>query len=409
MDNGGKKPDDFLRETVTNRSAAKRRARRAVLLVASAVAFGLIACVVFVLARPALESRIGRQDPEIVETISLPPETEAETEGPGGTETEPEEDPEPDGGETEVFVPEPTPQERIASANRVIARIRADGTEGTEGFAAGETETAGILFSATTSTGFFLADYSVTEGCTSFVVTLRSGTETPGTLRGADPITGLAVIGVDLEVLEHAGLTAVIPETAGSGTLLPGEPVTAAGAPYGPVYSGGCGQIVYNELNIPAEDGLLEILHTDLSLSDSGFLLNEDGDIVGFSTQTLQESGEGYFYGLSALRPYIERAANGRQIARLGVYVLPSETLAEEDVPHGAVVDSVVLGSPAYESGIQAGDVISEVGGHTVFDAESLRLALFSLTPETETEVIVYRQGRDGYTEQQLTVMTGVR
>ena len=128
MDNGGKKPDDFLRETVTNRSAAKRRARRAVLLVASAVAFGLIACVVFVLARPALESRIGRQDPEIVETISLPPETEAETEGPGGTETEPEEDPEPDGGETEVFVPEPTPQERIASANRVIARIRADGT-----------------------------------------------------------------------------------------------------------------------------------------------------------------------------------------------------------------------------------------------------------------------------------------
>ena len=91
------------------------------------------------------------------------------------------------------------------------------------------------------------------------------------------------------------------------------------------------------------------------------------------------------------------------------MYVLPSEALEEEDVPHGAIVDSVVLGSPAYESGIQAGDVISEVGGHTVFDAESLRLALFSLTPETETEVTVYRQGRDGYTEQQLTVMTGVR
>ena len=75
MENGGKKNEEFLRETVTRRSAGKRRAKRAVLLAAAAICFGLIACLTFVLARPAMESRFGRRTEEEEETISSPDES----------------------------------------------------------------------------------------------------------------------------------------------------------------------------------------------------------------------------------------------------------------------------------------------------------------------------------------------
>lgn len=409
MENGGKKNDEFLRETVTRRSAGRRRAGKIAGLIAGAVAFGLIACLTFVLVLPRLEPRVGRRDPEAPEeTISFPEETEAET----VPQTEaPQEGTEP---ETE---PVPTATERIANANSVIVRVRADGSEGTAGFLAGETETAGLLFSSTSSTAFLLADYSVMDGCTSFVVTLRSGTETAGTLRGADTITGLAVIGIDLAVADHAGLTGLFPDVSWSGTLRPGDGITAVGSPYGAVYSGSAGQVVFHEAGIPAEDGAVEIVYTDLSLSGSAFLLNEEGDLVGISTRALQQSGSGSFYGISALRSDIERLANGREIARLGViaaagtYSSITQDPTEEavELPRGAVVETVILDSPAFESGIQAGDIIAEIGGAEVYDLPSLQQALLSATAHTETEVAIYRQSRDGYAEQVFTVTLGAR
>ena len=427
MENGGKKTEDFLRETVTKRSAGRRRAKRAGALVLAAVVFGLIACLTFVLARPLLESRLGHWTEE-EETISFPEEVETSPEGEtesaaesGGAES-PEGSasgtPAAPGEGQEPTEPQPlTPAERIANANRMVVRVRADGTEGDTGFAAGDTETAGILFSATSRQGFLLADYSVMDGCTSFVVTLRSGTETAGTLRGTDSVTGLAVIGVDLEVLDHAGLTGLFPNASGSGTLRPGDTVAVVGMPHGHVYSGSVGQVVYNELGIPMEDSVLAVLHTNLDLQGSSFLLNEGGDLVGVSTRQLQQSGTDEFYGITSLRPFLERLANGRSVAYLGVIAVAqgettavSEQMTEQGgAPHGAVVDSVVLGSPAYESGIQAGDIITDVNGITVYDAATLQQAILEQTPGTVVEVTVFRQGRDIYTEQVFQVTAGVR
>ena len=72
----------------------------------------------------------------------------------------------------------------------------------------------------------------------------------------------------------------------------------------------------------------------------------------------------------------------------LGVAV----TLAEGS--GGAVVDSVVAGSPAEKAGIQKGDVIQKVQGQEIPGGEKLREVLSGLSAGDKVKIVVLRDGK---------------
>ncbi len=71
----------------------------------------------------------------------------------------------------------------------------------------------------------------------------------------------------------------------------------------------------------------------------------------------------------------------------------------------GVLVGGVMTGSPAEEAGLQPGDIVLKFAGNTMRTANQLRNAVAATAPDTNTELVVLR---DGQTET-LKVVIGQR
>ena len=66
------------------------------------------------------------------------------------------------------------------------------------------------------------------------------------------------------------------------------------------------------------------------------------------------------------------------------------------------------MDSPAMAAGLQSGDVITEMGGDTIYTVDGYENKLLSLVPGETVEVVIQRQGTEGYTEITCTVEVSV-
>jgi S1-C subfamily serine protease len=130
--------------------------------------------------------------------------------------------------------------------------------------------------------------------------------------------------------------------------------------------------------------------------SSGGALLDASGKLVGINTNRI---GEGFYLALpadAALRDRIDALGRGEspKRQRLGVAVAPSYIarrmrrsvgLPERD---GVLVTGVEDGGPAAAAGIQAGDLIVELGGRAVTDTDALQEALAAVEFPVEVKLV---------------------
>ena len=98
----------------------------------------------------------------------------------------------------------------------------------------------------------------------------------------------------------------------------------------------------------------------------------------------------------------VERGWLGTAIQDLTKDLADSFELASND---GVLVGGVMTGSPADEAGLQPGDIVLKFAGNTMRTANQLRNAVAATAPDTNTELVVLR---DGQTET-LKVVIGQR
>ena len=79
------------------------------------------------------------------------------------------------------------------------------------------------------------------------------------------------------------------------------------------------------------------------------------------------------------------------------------ETAALQNIPAGVYVASVEPDSPALASGIQAGDIITEINGREIASLSQIQEMLLKFSRQA-IRVIVMRQGREGYKEIECSV-----
>lgn len=214
------------------------------------------------------------------------------------------------------------------------------------------------------------------------LVTFRDGRSVRGAVAGVDLDGDLAVIAVD------TGATA--PLAWGDGN----EPAVGAvvfGFAASP--SGGT-RVTFGTVSAVARtfrgpggrriDGSLEHTAPLAPGSSGGPLLDAGGGLIGINTNRL---GEGFYLARPAdatLRARVEALGRGEspRRLRLGVAVAPSHVarrlrrsvgLPDRD---GLLVRAVEEGSPADRAGIVQGDLIVEVGGRAVTDADALAEAI---------------------------------
>jgi S1-C subfamily serine protease len=130
--------------------------------------------------------------------------------------------------------------------------------------------------------------------------------------------------------------------------------------------------------------------------SSGGALLDPVGRLVGINTNRL---GEGFYLALPAdgtLRERVDALGRGQSVERprLGIAVAPAHVarrlrrsvgLPERD---GLLVRGVEDDSPASRAGIVEGDLIIEVGGRPVADADALVEAVSAATAPYEVRIV---------------------
>lgn len=248
--------------------------------------------------------------------------------------------------------------------------------------------------------GYVVTNHHVVEDAEEITITLNDHREFTAELVGSDVSSDLAVLKIAAEGLQPARL-------GSSRDLKVGEWVLAIGSPFGLQYSVAAGIISYMGRSIPTGGAnYVSYIQTDVAINpghSGGPLLNLDGEVVGINSQIFTNSGGSiglsFAIPVDVARNVIAQLRDSGTVQRgyLGVgYEDVSPSLAEAfnlALPHGALVNRVVPGSPAAEAGILTGDVVTRVDGQQVRTGPDLPYLVGLVLPGTEITLELVRNG----------------
>ena len=104
---------------------------------------------------------------------------------------------------------------------------------------------------------------------------------------------------------------------------------------------------------------------------------------------------------ISDIEPIIDMLEEGNNIPYIGILgTTVTEKIANRyNIPKGVYIKEVTMDSPAFQAGLQNGDVITELNNTKVTSIEKYHTELLSLKPDETYDVTVKRKGSNGYTE----------
>jgi serine protease Do len=247
--------------------------------------------------------------------------------------------------------------------------------------------------------GHIVTNHHVVAGATEIKVKLSDGRELAAKVVGRDPKTDLALIKVDASRLP------VIP-LGSSAELQVGEPVMAIGNPFGLEQTVTTG-IVSATGRVIGEGPYDSFVQTDASINpgnSGGPLINARGQAIGINTaiftQTGGSVGIGFAIPIDLAKTVVTQLATTGHVVRgyLGVSIQPlTADLARSfgiGETTGALVASVVDGSPAARAGVRPGDVIVEYDGRKVARSEDLPRVVAESPIGRDVALSVVRDGK---------------
>ncbi|MEE9288060.1 MAG: Do family serine endopeptidase [Bacteroidota bacterium] len=236
-------------------------------------------------------------------------------------------------------------------------------------------------------------------------VTLSDKRRFQGRLVGTDPTTDLAVIKIEADDLPVAAL-------GNSDELEVGQWVLAIGNPFGlssTVTAGIVSALGRGRLDIirEASYGIENFIQTDAAINpgnSGGALVNLRGEVVGINTAiaTTNARFQGYGFAIPVglvkvvvqdliVFGKVRRGYIGVQISSIDATTANALGLA---IAQGVLVNDVVSGSAAEQSGIEAGDVILMVDGKKVNAANELQSLIATRHPGDVVMLKIYRDGK---------------
>ena len=249
--------------------------------------------------------------------------------------------------------------------------------------------------------GYIITNNHVIEKAQEIKVLLSNKKDYKAKLIGADPKTDIAVIKIDVK-----GLTAL--PWGDSNKLKVGEIVFAIGNPFGLNQTVTRGVIsAVGRANVGIAD-YEDFIQTDAAINpgnSGGALVNVRGELIGINTAILSRTGGyqgiGFAVPSSMAKQVMDSLIRYKKVVRgwLGVSIQEvTSDLADEfgvkDLK-GALVSSVMKGSPAEKTGIRQGDVILQYNGKLVEDTGHLRNMVSQTPIGTTVKVKLFRKKKE--------------
>ena len=202
-----------------------------------------------------------------------------------------------------------------------------------------------------------------------------------------------------------SGLTQI--RLGDSARLAVGDFVVAIGNPFGLPHSVTSGIVSGLKRAGFNPDDFEDYIQTDASINpgnSGGALVDLRGDLVGINTAILSGSGDNIGIGFAipvdtaAARDAPAHRVRRREARPARRQHVPGHcrggALARAAPGAGGLVAQVIPGSPAEKAGVRAGDVITDIAGHTIESNADLRNAIGFLRVGDAVSIELLRDGR---------------
>lgn len=425
---------EFIREKIVKQPLSRREQMKRLLFCAcGAVLFGAVSAVSFVVVKPAAERYMNAEEettaPEIQFTRDEPEMLLSESISEKDTEEgvkQPEEEKQQEEEKQLQKTLENALREYALSGehlNALYAAFRSVGQKADKGIVtirSGKEQQdlfgnpiestgsyAGAVIAGTHGEYLIFTSADGVRDASSIRVAFYDGSWAAGSVKQIDEVLDMAVVSVSAEALSDQlknGLE-VLP-LGNSYAARVGDPVIGVGGPAGVVHSMTVGTVSYVAKNVSLTDGMSRILYADLGSNSrvGTFLLNTSGEIIGWSSEEYRMEGSSARTAAVAISDYktiLEKMSNGISSAYFGIRGQEiAESLSQQDgIPRGIYVTEAITGGPAYDAGIQNGDIIVKFGEADILSFKDLQTQIERAESGSLVNVVVMRQSREGYTE----------
>lgn len=430
-----KKPEkkndrDFISEKIVRPAPSRKQVGTRMATAACAgVIFGVVSAVCFVLTRPILEQLSAGNRPT-TSAISIPkdelesPVEAIENERVAETETEPVEEMVQTALEKYRYTVDDLNsmlnslrgKAQTADKSVVVVHSVQQNTDWFDNPVETTGLYAGMIIAKTSQELLVLTPEAAVEQADSIKVTLGNGNDVSGHMKQKDAISGQAIVSISVQDISATQLRDLEPIPLGNSyQVQQGDLIAAVGSPAGVVHSMDYGFVSYVVRSNPMVDQHCRMLYSNI-LADAGkgtFLVNTDGELVGWAQESDSPEASDRVtevFGISDYKEVLEKLSNGQAVPCIGIVGQEvTDAQVENGLPAGIYVMNAVTDKPAYNAGIQNGDILTELAGEPVTSMKEYQAALDKMTCGQVVHVTVARNGRDTYTELEFDVTVGSR
>lgn len=421
----------FITEKVVKQPMTRRQiVKRFLALCFAAVLFGIIAAVSFALSRPVAVRFLG-EEPSQEPTISIPKDEPSETTSAAETEADAETETQCEPIEEQFRTMMDNYKFTVSDLNALYASLRQQVQKADKGIVVihsvrqgtdwfdNPVETfgqyAGAVIARTDQELLILTPEAAIENADSISVTFSDGKEAGGRIKQRDTLAEMAVVSVSTGDMQESTLKEVSVLTLGNSYMVhEGDLVIAVGCPMGIAHSVDYGFVSYIMKNVRTVDQMVRVIYSDVStdLEKGTFLLNTSGELIGWRMKPGQnDDGQiARIIGISDYKAILEKLTNGLGAPCFGIEGQEvTEEMVKRGLPKGIYVMNSMADRPAYNAGIQNGDIITAINDRDVTTMKEFQGMVDAMECGQLLHVIVQRDGREQYAELEFQVTVGAR
>lgn len=284
---------------------------------------------------------------------------------------------------------------------------------------------SGIIIGEDDERLLIVTNNHVVEDCESLTIGFCDDSDVDAQLVGTNPGNDLAVVSVNKSDMDQSTLDAIkIANLGDSDSIRVGEPAMAIGNALGYGQSVTVGYISALDREVTVSNGTISMIQTDAAINEGnsgGALFNLKGEVIGINSAKATNynnnvEGMGYAIPITDALPIVQSIIEGKQqnqsIASGSAYMgiqgkdLSAYDISSFNMPEGVYIIAVMENGPAYEAGIQSGDIITALDGKEMTSMMEIKELISGMQPGDTVQVTVARRDQRGnYISQEIEVV----